>query len=113
MLSYNWNQAVIENLVIAVLNIHRISTPPANGDPINGINASSSTVIRVLPSMTLRALRLKIRKAFGGSSKTNVGLYLQMSDGVVSTLEAEQDMYDLTWWGLSNGANIFVFIDHE
>jgi len=106
------HQDTLSNLLI-VLNIHRTSKPPANGDPISKIIQTSSAVIRVLPSMTLRTLRLKIRKTFGGSTRASPRLYLQMEDGVAATLETEQDTYDLTWWGFDNGTNIFVYIDNE
>lgn len=94
------------------LNIHRIPAPLRNGDPIPPTSPSTpATPLRVLPSMNLRTLRLKIRKTLKASPKSQACLYLQMADGVVSTLETELDSYDLTWWGLNDETNIFVFIE--
>lgn len=94
------------------LNVYRVLTALNNGDPIPPISACTPPIpLRVLPTMNLRTLRLKIRKTLKASVKNQVFLYLQMSDGVVSTLETDRDGHDLMWWGLNDETNILVFID--
>jgi hypothetical protein len=63
--------------------------------------------LRVLPTMTLRALRLKVCKtAKCSASNTAIALWLQMRDGACVALESDRDSQDLAWLGLESGSNI-------
>lgn len=58
--------------------------------------------------MKLQILRQKLRKTFKAPPKAKMILYLEMS-GTVAELESG-DSRDLIWWGLDEGANLFVYI---
>lgn len=71
-------------------------------------HSTPPTVIKALPTMKLHTLQQKLRKTFKVSPKTEMNLYLEMSD-TVAELESG-DLRDLVWWGLEEGSNLFVYI---
>jgi hypothetical protein len=95
---------------------HCIAAPLSNPDrqTINSLIENAERVtLRVLPTMTLRALRLKICKTMKYSaSRTAISLWLQMQDSSCTPLESDRDAQDLAWLGIESGSNI-IFIKHE
>jgi hypothetical protein len=68
---------------------------------------SQVTVLRVLPTMSLRNLRYKICKTLKFNARnTNLNCWLQMSDGTRLTLGHENDSRDLDWIGMESGSQI-------
>jgi hypothetical protein len=59
--------------------------------------------------MTLKSLRLKIRKAFSYGLKTNVVVMMVMNDGTLLPLEEERDRHDLSWLGLETGSILLCY----
>jgi hypothetical protein len=71
-------------------------------------------ILRVLPSMSLRTFRLKIRKLMGSTiSAGDIELWLRMGDGTLVQMGGQDDQ-DLAWWGLDNDSEVLfnVNIDH-
>ncbi|KAJ7578440.1 outer arm dynein light chain 1 [Mycena floridula] len=69
---------------------------------------SDTFMIRALPSMTLRSLRLKISKTLR-CDKT-VSLWLKMADGGMAELGLERDKEDLAWLGFEQNIDLFYWI---
>lgn len=60
-------------------------------------------VLRVLPSMTLKILKLKIHKTLKLNPRQNrLTFWLYMSNGALTELDNEQDGRDLDWLGIDN-----------
>jgi hypothetical protein len=71
-----------------------------------------SATLKVLRSMTLKTFRLKAFKAFKlKPSGAQMRLWLTMNDGGLAELDSSQDTYDLTWWGLEDGAEVYSYIE--
>jgi len=81
------------------INLH---TYPGSSD------TSSSRALRVLPTMTVRAFRLKVWKAVKTSTQSHrsVDLWLKMADGTLSELSRDHDEQDLSWWGIDNNSDV-------
>jgi len=63
--------------------------------------------LRVLPTMSLRNLRLKICKTLKyDARKTDINCWLQMPDGSLMTLGHENDARDLDTLGIEPGSQI-------
>jgi len=58
----------------------------------------------ILPTMSLRTLRMKIRKVT--KRKADMVLWLKMDDGTFSELHADEDSRELGWLGLENGSSL-------
>ncbi|KAF9482808.1 RNI-like protein [Pholiota conissans] len=70
-----------------------------------------TAVIRVLPSMTLRILRLKICKALKYDPRnTNIMFWLRMPHGALGRLDDESTYRDLDWLGLEHNSQIIYQI---
>lgn len=68
-------------------------------------------VLRVLPSMTLRILRLKICKVLKCDPRsTNIMFWLRMKHGALARLDDEHSTRDLDWLGLEHDAQIIYQI---
>ncbi|KAJ6525499.1 hypothetical protein DFH09DRAFT_1046450 [Mycena vulgaris] len=98
------------------LNIyHCFAAPTANADlqTINSlVEAAERSTLRVLPTMTLRALRLKVCKTMKYSPRTAISLWLQMQDNTCASLDSDRDSQDLAWLGIESGSNI-IFTTYE
>ncbi|KAF8636511.1 hypothetical protein AX17_003325 [Amanita inopinata Kibby_2008] len=78
------------------------STTPGVETPL-----PSYTVLNVLPSMTLRTLRLKVCKSVKGrATKNNITLWQRMQGGLLVELGHTHDTQDLSWLGLEDGSLI-------
>lgn len=95
---------------------HFNAAPPSNADrqTINSLlQVAERITLRVLPTMTLRALRLKICKTMKFSaSRTAISLWLQMQDSSCAPLESDRDAQDLAWLGIESGSHI-VFTKYD
>ncbi|KAJ7632998.1 hypothetical protein FB45DRAFT_914126 [Roridomyces roridus] len=84
--------------------------PPNN----NLMDNTDRTILRVLPTMTLRAFRLKVRKTMkqhaAASDTAMVLLWLQMQDTSWALLDIDRDQHDLAWLGVESGSNIICTI---
>lgn len=89
------------------LNVHRVPNSLAKGSPTPG-HSILPTTIKALPSMKLQSLRQKLRKTFKVSPKSEMSLYLEVSDTVVEL--GLEDSRDLDWWGFDEGSHLFVYI---
>ncbi|KAF7322374.1 CAP-Gly domain-containing protein [Mycena chlorophos] len=106
------------------LNIYPISAPPPSPSPTTTTTHHPTptlnpptlvlpppTPLRALPSMTLRALRLKLRKTAKQRGQVTVSIWLQTRDGTSAAptyalLGEERDAQDLAWLGIESGSNI-------
>jgi len=72
--------------------------------------AQSTVVVasfRVLPTMSLHNLRLKICKTLKYDARnTNIDCWLQMRDGSLMALAHENDSRDIDWLGIETGSQI-------
>lgn len=74
-----------------------------NWDPGHAV---PETVLRALPSMTLRVLRLKICKVLKyDARRVNITLWLRMGHGSLVKLDAA-DAREIDWLGIENGSQI-------
>ncbi|KAF8798138.1 RNI-like protein [Phlegmacium glaucopus] len=65
------------------------------------------TSLRVLPTMSLRNLRLKICKTLRYDARnTSIDCWLRMPNGSLTTLGHENDTRDLDWLGIETGSQI-------
>lgn len=73
--------------------------------------ASDPVVLRVLPSMNVRAFYFKVIKTFKvpKASQQSVHLWLHMPDDRLVEIERD-DSHDLYWWGIENGVELFTFV---
>ena len=63
--------------------------------------------LRVLPTMSLRNLRLKVCKTLRSDARsTKVNFWLQMPDGSRMSLGHDKDSRDLDWLGIETGSQI-------
>lgn len=95
------SEGKLVNQLIAIELIHRSSNDLMSED--KHINQS----IRVLPTMTLRVFRKKVKKVIGVSPKSDLNLFVVMPDQILAPLE--EDTQDLAWWGIEDGSRI-VFV---
>lgn len=95
---------------------HCVTPPPSNADPqtTNSLIENAERItLRVLPTMTLRAFRLKVCKAMKYSAAdTAISLWLQMEDSSCVPLKSDRDSQDLAWLGVESGSNI-IFTKHD
>lgn len=76
-----------------------------------GTTASRKIAMQALPTMTLRTLRLKIKKTMRlVTTKASVALRLKMKDGTLVGLESSSDDRDLAWLGVEDGTELVVDI---
>ncbi|KAF4614631.1 hypothetical protein D9613_003182 [Agrocybe pediades] len=74
-------------------------------------NAEPETVLRVLPTMTFRVLRLKICKALKlNPRQVAITFWLRMGHGTLSSIDSQYDTRDLDWLGVENGSHIIYQI---
>lgn len=67
----------------------------------------AATSLRVLPTMSLRNLRLKICKTLKYDVRNSyIDCWLEMPDGSLVTLDHENDSRDLGWLGIETGSQI-------
>ncbi|KAJ6618857.1 hypothetical protein B0H10DRAFT_2217348 [Mycena sp. CBHHK59/15] len=112
----NQHQEKLSRRMMELNMYHASDTPALNADhrEINSlIEKSEYITLRVLPTMTLRALRLKIMKTMKYRTlNTAISLWLQMRDNSCVALESDRDSQDLAWLGVESGSNI-IFVKHD
>ncbi|PPQ93226.1 hypothetical protein CVT25_015224 [Psilocybe cyanescens] len=87
------------------LQVYRYAQSMEQSD--DGFATAPETTLRVLPTMSLRILRLKMCKVLKvDARRTNVALWLHMGNGALTKLDKEHDLRDLDWLGLDNGSQI-------
>lgn len=78
---------------------------------------SAPITLRVLPTMPIRAFRLKILKALKAPPDTirrgELDVYLVMEDDKLTELDALQDSRDLDWWGIQNDSQVIVSLARD
>ncbi|KAH6918438.1 hypothetical protein BKA70DRAFT_1416436 [Coprinopsis sp. MPI-PUGE-AT-0042] len=84
------------------LNLVQVSTPPTAGMVMD---TAQSTAVKVLPTMTLRSLRAKAKKAIGQRC-SQIAFWTKMRDDVYVELEVSEDARTLDWIGLENDSQI-------
>ncbi|KAG6877738.1 hypothetical protein C0993_004555 [Termitomyces sp. T159_Od127] len=72
------------------------------------MESQTPLVLRVLPTMTLRALRRKTCKTF--KVKANVLLWILQTGGALAELRMEHDDRTLAWLGLDEGSKVILCI---
>ena len=70
--------------------------------------SSEPLTLRILPTMSLRAFRMKIAKVLK-SNKADIFLSMEAGDGIVRELHPDNDARGLDWLGLEDGSNIVVY----
>lgn len=112
----NYTASLTGTLRSLELNMYHCFVPPSNTDPATTnslIENAECITLRVLPTMTLRALRLKVCKTLKCSAaRTAISLWLQMQDSSCAPLETDRDSQDLAWLGIESGSNI-IFTKHD
>lgn len=72
-------------------------------------------MLQVLPAMPVRAFRFKVFKCLKTpqqkSTQVSVELWLKMRDDTLTVIHPQHDEYDLGWWGLENGSDVYVYFD--
>ncbi|KAF5330813.1 hypothetical protein D9619_005494 [Psilocybe cf. subviscida] len=69
-------------------------------------------VLRVLPSMSLRILKLKIHKTLKlNPRQAKLTFWLYMGNGALTELDNEQDGRDLDWLGIDNDSFIIYHVE--
>ncbi|KAJ6531237.1 hypothetical protein B0H19DRAFT_1190890 [Mycena capillaripes] len=110
------NQEKLSRRLMELNVYHFIAAPSSNTDrqTINSLLQDAKRItLRVLPTMPLRALRLKICKTMKFSaSSTAIALWLQMQDSSCTPLETDRDAQDLAWLGIESGSHI-IFTQYE
>ncbi|KAF9261399.1 hypothetical protein L218DRAFT_870040 [Marasmius fiardii PR-910] len=85
------------------VKVHRVMGP----SPKNHCQEHAEvTALRVLPTMTLKLLRLKIRKLMKVPPRDEITVWVKMPDGQWVELETDRDQQDLDWLGLENGSQV-------
>ncbi|KAH0583677.1 hypothetical protein H2248_009291 [Termitomyces sp. 'cryptogamus'] len=88
---------------LIALGLYRSLTPTAS-DYQQVLESRSPLMLCVLPTMTLRALRVKTRKAL--KIKSNVLFWISQSDGTLAELRTEHDDQTVDWLGLNEGSKL-------
>ncbi|THV07798.1 hypothetical protein K435DRAFT_825160 [Dendrothele bispora CBS 962.96] len=91
----NLNSKLIELQVLPVSS----SSPTTD-------STAEMVIMRVLPTMTLKMFRIKVRKQLKCPKDKNVSLWLKMNDGSWNELGAEKDQQSADWLGLENGSQL-------
>ncbi|KAF5387500.1 hypothetical protein D9757_006519 [Collybiopsis confluens] len=81
----------------------------AASSPAQATEWEDATAMRVLPSMSLRVFRLKIRKTFNIGKNIKFSLWLKMHDE--SWAELQADSHDLDWLGLEVGSQLACCVE--
>ncbi|KAJ7161512.1 hypothetical protein C8R43DRAFT_1063744 [Mycena crocata] len=113
---HNQNRDKMSRRLMELNLYHCFAAPASTSDPqaTNSLleNAEHIT-LRVLPTMTLRALRLKVCKTMKlSASSTAIVLWLCMQDSTCAPLEIDRDLQDLAWLGIDSGSNI-IFTTYD
>lgn len=110
------NQYCLTLWITLELKIFECSTPATVEQRAMDCELSFLTTLRVLPSMSLRTLRLKIVKCMKLPTQSlghvSIKLWLKMGDGTLAQLDSSTDQ-DLAWWGLENGSDLFFYMGRE
>jgi hypothetical protein len=65
--------------------------------------------------MPIRIFRLKVFKFLKTPqeklAQVSVELWLKMQDGTLAVMGRERDDHDISWWGLENGSDVYVYFD--
>lgn len=101
------------------IDVVRISAPPPAGHGKTEPEKMGSAVLKALPTMSLRALRLKAAKALragttGGARSRGSALarfWLRTHDGGLSELEGDRDSKELDWIGFEEGTILYVYLE--
>ena len=104
------------------LLVYRCTAKPADGDSQLKhvvVQTPPPLTIRVLPTMTLRLLRLKLLKALkipASSARlerlgNELSAFLVMDDGSLSELDFRQEHREVAWWGVQDGSRIVVYVE--
>lgn len=84
------------------MNLKQVSAPPTSSMVLDNVQ---STVVKVLPTMTLRSLRAKAKKAIG-QRNNQIVFWTKMQDNVYVELDISDDARTLDWIGLENDSQI-------
>lgn len=93
---------------LAELTVFHCLTPPLS---TTEISSTKTMHIRVLPSMKLRSLKLKLCKHLRlKASDVEVKLWIGMKDASVIQLGENEDNNDLDWLGIDSQSLMFFCI---
>lgn len=72
------------------------------------------SALRVLPTMAMRLLRLKLLKFLKlpvdrAHQEGSIEIWIVMDDDGLTKLDLEDESRDLAWWGMQDGSHIVVF----
>ncbi|KAJ3571055.1 hypothetical protein NP233_g3995 [Leucocoprinus birnbaumii] len=89
------------------LRLYRTSD---HSDTLQAGLEGTETLVQVLPTMTLKILRSKIRKALRCGPKASIVIRMVLSDHSLVTLGEERDTHDLSWLGLDSGSQLLCIL---
>ncbi|KZT02304.1 RNI-like protein [Laetiporus sulphureus 93-53] len=89
------------------VHIHRCTEPPTTHPPSS---SPSPTPLRVLPTMSIRTLVMKLVKTLKLPRGAPMRLWLRMPNESFAELHGD-DARDLAWWGIEDGSEVFVSAD--
>ncbi|GLB34783.1 putative CAP_GLY [Lyophyllum shimeji] len=92
---------------LIALNLYR-SLSPNVGDVMQEASAAEPLVLRVLPTMTLRSLRMKTCKTL--KIKAIIQFWLKQTYGSPVELGTDRDQQNLDWLGLDDGATVVFHV---
>lgn len=130
--SHDWTNSAINSFVcklspavsisriqqcILELNIHQCAelprVTPETRSAATPVETASIITLRVLPTMSLHAFRMKIFKSIKMPgqklSQVSIELWLKMRDDDFAEMDRSNDDKDLAWWGLDNGSDVYVY----
>lgn len=102
-------QDKLSNRLIA-LNLYRSPLLPFDlSETQISLESSEPVVLHVLPTMSLRTLRMKVCKVTK-ERNADIGLWLILGGGLLRKLQVENDSEELDWLGLEDGSSIMFHI---
>ncbi|KAF9013951.1 hypothetical protein BDQ17DRAFT_1386518 [Cyathus striatus] len=80
----------------------------------HNVRNSSPLLLSILPTMSLKQLRMKLCKLSKENSRNCiVRCWLKLSDGSVKELEKDSDTKDLSWLGIEKSSEVLFYIQNK
>lgn len=85
--------------------MYQSSSPTAD----DSLQSRKLLVLQVLPTMTLRTLRMKIRKMLKHPN-ADILVWVGQTDGGLVELGIDRDQQDLDWLGITEGSDLVFHV---
>lgn len=94
------------------IQIRIAKSPPTTEQKASDVEGPKSAV-RVLPTMSIRVFRLKLRKQLKlAPGRSTLRLWLVMGDGNLAEIQGN-DSQELSWWGVSDHTEMVVLSEED